>query len=100
MGEDLYDGVPVVTLPLIRIDVPDPAHLRRSLRYLNAVDVDPQLASSPRPAALSRACLCGNGLSTSSMPPNRPGTRPRNGGSVTSATTDHLRQLLGERPRA
>lgn len=41
MCEDLYDGVPVVALPLIQVDVPDPAHLRRSLRYPNAVDVDP-----------------------------------------------------------
>ncbi|MGH3875098.1 MAG: hypothetical protein ACRDSR_26975 [Pseudonocardiaceae bacterium] len=44
MRADLYDGVPVVALPLIQVDVPDPAHLRRSLRYPNAVDVDPVAA--------------------------------------------------------
>lgn len=42
--EDLYDGVPVVTLPIIEVDVPNPTHLRRSLRYPNAIDIDPATA--------------------------------------------------------
>jgi hypothetical protein len=42
--EDLYDGVPVVALPIIEVDVPDPVHLRRSRRYPNAVDIDPAAA--------------------------------------------------------
>ncbi|MGH4019304.1 MAG: hypothetical protein ACRDT0_08725 [Pseudonocardiaceae bacterium] len=44
MYEDLYDGVPVVNLPVFEVDVPDPVHLHRSLRYPNAVDVDPAAA--------------------------------------------------------
>ncbi|MGH3914264.1 MAG: hypothetical protein ACRDTC_12790 [Pseudonocardiaceae bacterium] len=44
MYEDLYDGVPVIALPVIKVDVPDPRHLRRSLRYPNAVDIDPVAA--------------------------------------------------------
>jgi hypothetical protein len=42
--EDLYDGVPVFDLPITQVDVPDPAHLRRSFRYPNAIDVDPAAA--------------------------------------------------------
>lgn len=44
MYEDLYDGVPVVALPITEVDVPDVAHLRRSRRYPNAVDIDPAAA--------------------------------------------------------
>lgn len=44
MDEDLYDGMPVVALPVIEVDVPDPSHLRRSLRYPNAIDIDPVAA--------------------------------------------------------
>jgi hypothetical protein len=53
MRADLYDGVPVVALPLSQVDVPDPAHLRRSLRYPNAVDVDPdrRVLTDRRPGA-------------------------------------------------
>lgn len=36
--------MPVVALPIIEVDVPDPVHLRRSLRYPNAVDIDPAAA--------------------------------------------------------
>jgi hypothetical protein len=43
-GEDLYDGVPVVDLPIIEADVPGPVHLRRSLRYRGEVDIDPAAA--------------------------------------------------------
>jgi len=39
--DDVYDGVPVVDLAITEVDVPDPTHLRRSLRYPNAVDVKP-----------------------------------------------------------
>ena len=42
--EDLYDGLPVVDLPFVEVEVPDPAHLRRSLRYPNSVDIDPVAA--------------------------------------------------------
>lgn len=44
MSDDIYDGIPVVDLPVTDVDVPDPSHLRRSLRYPNAVDVDPVAA--------------------------------------------------------
>ena len=37
---DLYDGVPVDRLPIEAVDVPDPAHLRRSDRYAGAVDIE------------------------------------------------------------
>jgi hypothetical protein len=42
--EDLYDGILVVELPITAIDVPDPAHLRRSVRYPGQVDIDPAAA--------------------------------------------------------
>jgi len=41
MSDDVYDGIPVVDLPVVDVDIPDPTHLRRSLRYSNAVDIDP-----------------------------------------------------------
>lgn len=41
---DLYDGVPVDRLPIEAVDVPDPAHLRRSDRYAGAVDIEPEHA--------------------------------------------------------
>lgn len=41
---DLYDGIPVDQLPIEAVDVPDPAHLRRSDRYVGAVDIDPEHA--------------------------------------------------------
>ncbi len=44
VDEDLYDGVPVPDLPVIEFDVPDSTHLRRSLRYPNATDIDPSAA--------------------------------------------------------
>jgi hypothetical protein len=31
--EDLSDGIPVADLPVTEVDVPEPVHLRRSLRY-------------------------------------------------------------------
>jgi hypothetical protein len=43
-GEELYDGIPVVDLPVTEVDVPDPGHLRRSLRYPGEVDIDPVAA--------------------------------------------------------
>lgn len=42
--DDHYDGMPVVDLPITTIDVPDPAHLQRSLRYSGATDIDPAAA--------------------------------------------------------
>jgi hypothetical protein len=42
--EDVYDGVPVVELPIRDVDVPDPTHLRRSERYPGAVDIAPEEA--------------------------------------------------------
>lgn len=43
-SDDTYDGVPVVELPVTEVDVPDPAHLCRSLRYPGEVDIDPTSA--------------------------------------------------------
>jgi len=43
-GEDLYDGTPVVGLPITEVDVPDPVHLRRSLRYPGEADIEPAAA--------------------------------------------------------
>ncbi len=40
----LYDGVPVDRLPIDAVDVPDEAHLRRSVRYRGAVDIEPERA--------------------------------------------------------
>ncbi|MGH3450813.1 MAG: hypothetical protein ACRDQW_08790 [Haloechinothrix sp.] len=42
--DDYYDGMLVVDLPVTDIDVPDPAHLRRSVRYPGALDIDPAAA--------------------------------------------------------
>lgn len=44
MEGDLYDGVTVDRLPIDAVDVPDPAHLRRSYRYRGAVDIEPEHA--------------------------------------------------------
>ena len=54
MPDDVYDGIPVVDLPITDVDVPDPAHLRRSLRYPNAADIEPVSAIE---AALDRRGL-------------------------------------------
>ncbi len=40
----MYDGIPVVDLPITEVDVPDPRHLRRSLRYPGEADIDPAAA--------------------------------------------------------
>jgi len=42
--DDAYDGIPVVNLPIWEVDVPDPAHLRRSERYAGALDIAPDEA--------------------------------------------------------
>lgn len=42
--DEYYDGVPVAELPITEIDVPDPGHLQRSLRYSGAVDIEPTAA--------------------------------------------------------
>jgi hypothetical protein len=42
--EDLYDGIPVVDLPVTEVDVPEPVHLRRSLRYQGETDIEPAAA--------------------------------------------------------
>ncbi|MGQ0774369.1 MAG: hypothetical protein ACT4NY_08130 [Pseudonocardiales bacterium] len=44
MGVDLYDGMPVDRLPFDEVHVPDPVHLRRSLRYPGALDIEPEHA--------------------------------------------------------
>ena len=44
MGIDHYDGIPVVDLPISEVDVPDPVHLQRSLRYPGAMDLEPEAA--------------------------------------------------------
>lgn len=41
---DVYDGIPVVDLAISEVDVPDPGHLRRSLRYPGALDIEPEAA--------------------------------------------------------
>jgi len=43
-SEDLYDGIAVTELPITDVDVSDPTHLRRSLRYQGEVDIDPAAA--------------------------------------------------------
>lgn len=43
-GGELYDGLPVERLPIDAVDVPDPVHLRRSLRYPGAEDVEAEHA--------------------------------------------------------
>lgn len=37
----MYDGIPVVELPITEVDVTDPSHLRRSVRYPGQADIDP-----------------------------------------------------------
>jgi hypothetical protein len=44
VDDDVYDGIPVDELPIIAADVPDRVHLRRSVRYPGARDVDPDAA--------------------------------------------------------
>ncbi|MFD9889484.1 hypothetical protein ACFWY9_09095 [Amycolatopsis sp. NPDC059027] len=44
MGGDLYDGIPVDQLSFEAVHVPDPEHLRRSLRYPGALDIEPEHA--------------------------------------------------------
>lgn len=44
MVDDSYDGIPVGRLPIEVVHVPDPEHLRRSLRYPGAVDIAPEHA--------------------------------------------------------
>jgi hypothetical protein len=39
-----YDGISVVDLPIWEVDVPEPAHLRRSERYAGALDIAPDEA--------------------------------------------------------
>jgi hypothetical protein len=41
---DLYDDLPVDRLPIDAVDVPDETHLRRSDRYIGAVDIKPEHA--------------------------------------------------------
>lgn len=41
MDDDLYDGMPVDELPITAVDVPNAAHLGRSVRYPGERDVDP-----------------------------------------------------------
>ncbi len=41
---DLYDGISVDRLPIDAVDVPDPAHLRRSARYRGGVNIEPEHA--------------------------------------------------------
>lgn len=53
-GEQLYDGIPVVDLPVTEVDVPDPVHLRRSQRHPGEIDIEP--------VAAVEAALDGRGL--------------------------------------
>jgi hypothetical protein len=43
-ADEMYDGILVVELPIIEVDVPDPTHLRRSARSPGDVDIDPAAA--------------------------------------------------------
>lgn len=43
-ADDYYDGMLVVELPITDIDVPDPTHLQRSIRYPGALDLTPVAA--------------------------------------------------------
>lgn len=67
----------MVALPVIKVDVPDPAHLRRSLRYPNAVDLDPVAAieaaldPASSPGTLSPALVRRSG--SSAIHPRPPG---------------------------
>ncbi|HEX3733125.1 MAG TPA: hypothetical protein VHU91_09430 [Mycobacteriales bacterium] len=54
--DSFYDGIPVVELSITEVDVPDPAHLRRSSRYPGAVDIEPIAAIE---AALDPYALIG-----------------------------------------
>lgn len=53
-GEETYDGVSVVELPITDVDVPAPAHLRRSLRRAGEADIEPTWAIE---AALDQRAL-------------------------------------------
>jgi len=53
-GEESYDGVPVVELPINDVDVPALTHLRRSLRHAGEADIDPAWAIE---AALDQRAL-------------------------------------------
>lgn len=44
-GEERYDGIPVTDLPVTEVDVPEPVHLRRSLRYPGEADIEPEAAA-------------------------------------------------------
>ncbi|MPY85145.1 MAG: hypothetical protein GEV00_17895 [Actinophytocola sp.] len=44
MQHEVYDGIPVPELPIHEVDVPEPLHLRRSLRYPGALDIEPEAA--------------------------------------------------------
>ncbi len=44
VGEEFYDGILVTELPITEVDVPDPVHLRRSLRYPGETDIEPGAA--------------------------------------------------------
>lgn len=43
-ADEWYDGTPVAELPISEIDVADPNHLQRSLRYPGATDIEPVAA--------------------------------------------------------
>ncbi|OXM70923.1 hypothetical protein [Amycolatopsis vastitatis] len=44
MEGEIYDGIPLERLPLEEVHVPDPQHLRRSLRYPGALDIESEHA--------------------------------------------------------
>ncbi|MBE1499828.1 hypothetical protein H4696_006928 [Amycolatopsis lexingtonensis] len=44
MEGEIYDGIPLERLPLEEVHVPDELHLRRSLRYRGALDIEPEHA--------------------------------------------------------
>lgn len=44
MRGEIYDGIRIERLPFEVVHVPDPLHLRRSLRYPGALDIAPEHA--------------------------------------------------------
>ncbi|WP_091304930.1 hypothetical protein [Amycolatopsis tolypomycina] len=44
MSGEFYDGIPLELLLFEEVRVPDPTHLRRSLRYRGALDIEPEHA--------------------------------------------------------
>jgi len=80
--EDLYDGVPVVELPITVVDVPDPGHLRRSRRYPGPIDIPPDAAIE---AALDPAALIARDPRSRTVRPSGWSGSPRSSGGCWSS---------------